>query len=66
MDLQFQFDSLSEMFYMSGHGVYVWGCYFITYAGLAYLVLSPWFRTKRFFRIQKAIAKREPMASTSS
>lgn len=58
MDISFQFSSLAEMFYMSGHGPYVWSCYIITFAGLGYLMLRPRLRRKQFFRIQKAIARR--------
>lgn len=58
MDITFQFSSLADMFYMSGHGPYVWSCYIITFAGLGYLMVSPRLRRKRFFRIHKAIARR--------
>ena len=58
MNFSFQFASLSEFLNMGGHGVYVWICYIITVAGLAYLGLSPKLKQRTFFRIQSAIFSR--------
>lgn len=63
MDLNFQFQSLSDFWFMSGHGPYVWVCYLVTYIGLGYLVLGPITAKKRFFkqaRRQQKLAQSEP------
>lgn len=39
--MKFQFESAADFISMSGHGPYVWACYAITAACLAYLVVSP-------------------------
>ena len=39
--MQFQFESLADFFTMSGHGPYVWACYFVTLLAIAYLLISP-------------------------
>jgi len=38
------FDSLQSLFYMNGHGVYVWSAYAIGFAVLAVLVWQPLIR----------------------
>ncbi len=39
--MQFQFESLADFFTMSGHGPYVWACYFVTIIAIVYLLVSP-------------------------
>jgi heme exporter protein D len=39
--MQFQFESLTDFFTMSGHGPYVWACYFVTIIAIIYLLISP-------------------------
>jgi heme exporter protein D len=51
--MNFQFDSLSAFLEMKGHGGYVWACYFITYAVLMYLMMSPLIQKKKFLAQQK-------------
>ncbi|WP_411860450.1 heme exporter protein CcmD [Halioxenophilus sp. WMMB6] len=41
MNLNFQFDSVSDFFTMSGHGPYVWVCYLVTYFAIGYLMVAP-------------------------
>ena len=62
MDLNFQFSSLSEMIYMGGHGLYVWSCYIITFAGIGYLMLYPKVKIKHFLKVHRAIARRQHQA----
>lgn len=52
--LTFQFESLSELAWMKGHGPYVWGAYLITFVGLGYLMVVPVLKKKHFFKLQKA------------
>ena len=42
------FDSLDALLKMDGHGVYVWAAYAITLAVIAFMLLSPIRRKKRF------------------
>lgn len=41
------FDSLHDMLYMNGHGVYVWGAYAIGFFTVAALVIHPLLRHRR-------------------
>ncbi|MEJ2415825.1 MAG: heme exporter protein CcmD [Exilibacterium sp.] len=50
--MSFQFNSLSEFWYMAGHGPYVWGCYLVTAMLLIYLVVMPLMRHRRFLKQQ--------------
>lgn len=35
------FDNLHDLFFMAGHGVYVWASYVITFIALAGLIIYP-------------------------
>lgn len=35
------FDSIQELFYMAGHGVFVWSCYAIVFVALLALTIYP-------------------------
>ena len=48
-----QFDSLSDLIQMSGHGVYVWAVYFLGIVVLVLNVLRPKMMMKQFFNEQK-------------
>lgn len=54
-----QFHSLQELFWMNGHGPYVWGAYGIGLVALVYLVVSPLARRRRFFREIRAAQRRQ-------
>ncbi len=60
--MEFQFDSLSAFFWMvtngKAHGPYVWGAYFITFAGIIGIAMNLRLARKRFFKHQAAILKR--------
>ena len=56
--MQFQFSSLADFFWMSGHGPYVWSSYVIVVLGLVALVILPQVRKKTFIRQQKGILER--------
>lgn len=49
-----QFDSLSDLIQMSGHGVYVWAVYFIGIAVLVFNVLRPKMMMKQFYQEQQS------------
>jgi heme exporter protein D len=48
--VKFQFQSLADLIYMSGHGPYVWACYGIGLLVVAYLLISPVRQKKKFMR----------------
>ena len=48
--MKFQFQSLADLIYMSGHGPYVWACYGIGLLVVAYLLISPVCQKKKFMR----------------
>jgi heme exporter protein D len=39
--MNFQFESLAELFAMKGHGPFVWSAYSISIIAFAYLILAP-------------------------
>lgn len=56
--IQFYFDSWAEFVKMDGHGPYVWAAYAITWLVLCYLVISPWWRKRRWqFREHKRLMR---------
>lgn len=55
--MEFQFESLADLFQMSGHGVYVWSCYVITAVGLGYLALTPLRQRRALFNDLKRQAR---------
>ncbi|WP_027331131.1 heme exporter protein CcmD [Marinimicrobium agarilyticum] len=62
--MNFYFDSWAEFLQMGGHGAYVWACYLITWAVLAYLLISPVVRKRRWMRRQAALQRRTAAART--
>ena len=55
----FQFDSLHQLFWMDGHGPYVWGCYAIALVAILFLVCSPIVRRRQFLREMRMTVRRE-------
>ncbi len=53
------FSSLNELFYMDGHGVYVWTVYAVAVSIIAALALSPLLRRRRFVREEAQRLRRE-------
>ncbi len=51
--MNFQFASLGDFLYMSGHGPFVWSCYIVTAIALVYLVVRPLRARRRFMAEQK-------------
>lgn len=54
--MQFQFESLSDLVQMSGHGPYVWLAYGVTAVSLLYLVVAPSLRRRQ---LVKAISRQQ-------
>ena len=40
--MKFQFESMLDLFQMSGHGPYVWGAYLITFIAIGILIYIPY------------------------
>ena len=60
------FESFNEAINMSGHGVFVWSAYGICFVVVAYLVLSPLRKQKRFFAEQSRRMRRDEHLAKSS
>ena len=54
-----QFDSLQALFFMDGHGQYVWLAYAITIVLGASLVIVPMLKKRRLLNIIQQIARIE-------
>lgn len=66
--LKFQFDSVADLIFMSGHGPYVWACYAITAACLIYLAVAPLVRRRTTLaevRRQTKLADRDVQQRTN-
>lgn len=64
--MDFYFDSWAEFLRMGDHGPYVWACYLITWVVLAYLLISPVVRQRRWIRRQAALQRRTATARTQN
>ncbi len=53
------FSSLNELFYMDGHGVYVWAVYAVAISIIAALAITPLVRRRRFVREETQRLRRE-------
>jgi heme exporter protein D len=49
--MKFQFESIVDLFQMSGHGLYVWGSYIITFLVVGILIYIP-YKLKREIVVQ--------------
>ncbi len=49
--MKFQFESIVDLFQMSGHGTYVWGSYIITFLIVGILIYIP-YKLKRGIVVQ--------------
>lgn len=59
------FTSLNELFYMGGHGVYVWSVYAVAVCIIAALAISPLLRKRRFVRDETQRLRREGKLNVS-
>lgn len=68
--MEFQFDSLSDFFWMAVegrvHGPYVWAAYAITFGGVTAIALNVKLARKRFFKTQAALLRRNAPKQTVS
>ena len=55
------FESLEALFFMNGHGIYVWSAYGLAIALMLYLGLAPVLRKKNILRQVEVDIKREQM-----
>ncbi len=54
-----QFESLAAAMEMAGHGGYVWSVVVFTVVVIAYLLLAPVLRSRRFMVEQRALIRRQ-------
>ncbi len=40
--MKFQFESITDLLFMSGHGPYVWGAYLVTFCAVGLLIYIPY------------------------
>ena len=48
--MTFQFENLSELLAMNGHGAFVWASYFITIVALLVIVVIPVIQQRQLFK----------------
>ena len=58
--MQFQFDSFADFLSMSGHGIYVWIAYGVSFAALAVLAIQPVVRRRQ---LQRDLARQQRIQS---
>jgi heme exporter protein D len=61
-----QFDSLAALWWMNGHGPFVWSAYAIATVTLGAIVWAPLQRQRRFFAEQRGIENRRSARQLSS
>ncbi len=61
MMVSYQFESLQQLFWMNGHGPYVWSAYGICLLAMGFLIVSPLIRRRHFLRNLQAAVRREQL-----
>lgn len=61
-----QFESLADLFFMGGHGVFVWAVYGVAFLILAVMVSVPVRRSRHFFTQQSMLIRREQSLKQST
>jgi heme exporter protein D len=67
--MNFQFETLAELWAMKGHGPFVWSAYAITFIALIYLIWSPLKQQRvllAHIKKRKVLAQRDADAARSS
>jgi heme exporter protein D len=64
------FDSLHALFFMDGHGIYVWATYLIAILVLSALLIQPFLRRRQlmqqlFLQHQREQVRRQPVKNSS-
>jgi heme exporter protein D len=63
---EWQFSSLNELFWMNGHGPYVWGSYALALLALVFLVWSPLAQRRQLLGQLRQSVQRERRQSQQS
>lgn len=66
MSLKVQFNSLADFWLMSGHGVFVWSAYAITFFILSYLLVNVLLQRRALIRKLRKAQRLQAQAVTSS
>ena len=64
--MNFQFDNVSEMLHMAGHGIYVWTAVLVTLALIAWLIINPLLQRRHVIKEIAQDVTREQLRQNAS
>tara|TARA_B110000037_G_scaffold56199_1_gene68665 strand:- start:127 stop:333 length:207 start_codon:yes stop_codon:yes gene_type:complete len=64
--VNFQFDNVSGMLHMAGHGIYVWTAVLVTLALIAWLIINPLLQRRRVIKEIAQDVSREQLRQNAS
>lgn len=64
--MNFQFDNVSEMLHMAGHGIYVWTAVLVTLALIAWLIINPLLQRRHVIKEIAQDVAREQLRQNAS
>lgn len=64
--MNFQFDNVSGMLHMAGHGIYVWTAVLVTLALIAWLIINPLLQRRRVIKEIAQDVSREQLRQNAS
>jgi heme exporter protein CcmD len=64
--VNFQFDNVSGMLHMAGHGIYVWTAVLVTLALIAWLIINPLLQRRHVIKEISQDVSREQLRQNAS
>ena len=64
--MNFQFDNVSGMLHMAGHGIYVWTAVLVTLALIAWLIINPLLQRRHVIKEIAQDVAREQLRQNAS
>ena len=64
--MNFQFDNVSGMLHMAGHGIYVWTAVLVTLALIAWLIINPLLQRRHVIKEIAQDVSREQLRQNAS
>jgi heme exporter protein CcmD len=64
--VNFQFDNVSGMLHMAGHGIYVWTAVLVTLALIAWLIINPLLQRRHVIKEIAQDVSREQLRQNAS
>lgn len=64
--MNFQFDNVSGMLHMAGHGIYVWTAVLVTLALIAWLIINPLLQRRHVIKEISQDVSREQLRQNAS